>query len=129
MLIGNNGGSTSQIAAAVTHAYQHRDRLSELEKQATIAFYYDQVDHDAAKEIAAYRAMLTIDPDNDIAQNNLAITLANTFQYAESESLAVACINRGQFANCPFHASGPTPPGKGGGCGDHARQVGASGAP
>jgi eukaryotic-like serine/threonine-protein kinase len=104
VLLGNNGGSLSQAAAAGTHAYQHRDRLSELEKQATVAYYFDQVDHDPAKVIAAYRAMLTIDPDNDIAQNNLAITLSVSGQYAESESLAVACINRGQFANCPFHA-------------------------
>ena len=71
VLIGNNGGSTSQAAAAATHAYQHRDRLSELEKQAAIAHYFDQVDHDPSKVIAAYRAMLTLDPDNDIAQNNL----------------------------------------------------------
>jgi eukaryotic-like serine/threonine-protein kinase len=104
VLIGNNGGSSAQAAAAATHAYQHRDRLSEMEKQATIAQYFDFVDHDPPKVIAAYRAMLTLDPDNDIAQNNLAITLSNNGQYAESESLAVACIDRGQFANCPFHA-------------------------
>jgi tetratricopeptide (TPR) repeat protein len=104
VLIGNNGGSQSQAAAAVTHAYQHRDRLSELEKQATIAHYFNLVDHDPPKEIAAYRAMLAIDPDNDIAQNNLAIVLSMNGQYAEAESLTVACIDRGQFANCPFHA-------------------------
>jgi len=104
MLIGNTGGSFAQSAAAATHAYQHRDRLSELEKQATIASYFDLVDHDPPKVIAAYRAMLAIDPDNDIAQNNLAITLGNNGQYAEAESLAVACIDRGLFANCPFHA-------------------------
>ena len=55
VLISNNGGSNSQTGVAVTHAFQHRDRLSELEKQATIAFYYDQVEHDPSKEIAAYR--------------------------------------------------------------------------
>ena len=104
VLISNNGGSQSQAAAAVTHAYQHRDRLSELEKQATIAHYFNLIDHDPLKEIAAYRAMLAIDADNDIAQNNLAIILSMNGQYAESESLTVACIDRGQFANCPFHA-------------------------
>jgi tetratricopeptide (TPR) repeat protein len=104
VLIGNTGGSFAQSAAAATHAYQHRDRLSEMERQATIANYFEIVDHDPSKEIAAYRAILTLDPDNDIAQNNLAIILSSTGQYSESESLAVACIDRGQFANCPFHA-------------------------
>ncbi|MBK5189290.1 MAG: hypothetical protein JJD97_13690, partial [Gemmatimonadaceae bacterium] len=104
VLISNNGGSFAQSADAARRAYEHRDRLPELEKQAAIAAYFQFVDYDATKVIAAYRAMLAIDPDNDIAQNNLSITLSTRGQYAEAESLAVACINRGQFANCPFHA-------------------------
>jgi eukaryotic-like serine/threonine-protein kinase len=103
-LISNNGGSTELSAAAATRAYQHRDRLPELEKQAATASYFDFADHDPQKAILAYRAMLTIDPDNDIALNNLSFALTNTGQYAEGESLAVRCMNRGQFANCPFHA-------------------------
>jgi tetratricopeptide (TPR) repeat protein len=104
VLISNNGGSQAQATAAMTHAYQHRDRLSELEKQATIAHYFNQVDHQPRKEIEAYRTMLTIDPDNTIAQNNLSIVLGSSGEYAEAESLAVACVDRGQFANCAFHA-------------------------
>ena len=104
VLISNNGGSFTQSADAARRAYQHRDRLPELEKQAATALYFDAVDHDASKVIVAYRAMLAIDPDNDIAQNNLSITLATHGQYAEAESLAVRCMDRGQFGNCPFHA-------------------------
>jgi eukaryotic-like serine/threonine-protein kinase len=104
VLIGNTGGSFAQSAAAATHAYQHRDRLSEMERQATIANYFNIVDHAPSKEIAAYRAILALDPDNNIAQNNLSIVLSGTGQYAESESLAVACIDRGEFADCPFNA-------------------------
>ena len=104
VLISNNGGSYTQAADAARRAYAHRDRLTELEKQAAIASYFDYVDHDAGKVIGAYRAMLAIDPDNDIAENNLSITLSNNGQYAEAESLAVRCMDRGQFGNCPFHA-------------------------
>ena len=103
VVISNNGGSFTQSSDAARRAYQHRDRLTELEKQAAIAAYFDAVDHDATKEIAAYRAMLAIDPNSDIAENNLSIMLSNRRQYAEAESLAVRCMDRGQFGNCPFH--------------------------
>jgi tetratricopeptide (TPR) repeat protein len=104
VIILNNGGSLTSAADAATRAYQHRDRLPDVEKQAAVAEYFDIVDHDATKVIAAYRAMLAIDPDNDIAQNNLSITLSVRGQYQEAESLAVTCMDRGQFGNCPFHA-------------------------
>ena len=103
-LIGNTGGSTTLSVAAATHAYRDRDRLPELEKQAATATYFDFADHDLQKAQAAYRAMLAIDPDNDIALNNLASVLASIGQSAEAESLAMQCMNHGQFANCPFHA-------------------------
>jgi hypothetical protein len=48
--------------------------------------------------------MLGIDPNSGIAQNNLAVQLLTQGQYQEAESLAIACVNRGQFANCPYHA-------------------------
>ena len=104
VLIGNNNGSAAKVTEAVTRAYQHRDRLPELEKQATIAYYYDFVDHDPSKVIAAYRAMLAIDPNNTIPLNNLSIQLYLAGQYAEAESLALRCMANGVFSNCPFHA-------------------------
>ncbi|MEP7067448.1 MAG: protein kinase, partial [Gemmatimonadota bacterium] len=104
ILIGNNGGSAAEYTSAARRAYEHRDRLPELEKQAATANYFTLVDYDSDKSIAAYRAMLEIDPENTIAQNNLAIAISQRGQYAEAESLTMACVNRGQFANCPFHA-------------------------
>jgi tetratricopeptide (TPR) repeat protein len=104
ILLSNNGGSAAEFTDAARRAYLHRDRLPEMEKQAATASYFNLVDYESDKTIAAYRAMLEIDPQNDIAQNNLAIALSQRGQYAEAESLAMACVNRGQFANCPFHA-------------------------
>jgi len=99
-----NAGSLQKQSDAVTRAYEHRDRLPELEREATIGSYSESVDYDPAKAMAAYRAMLAIDPDNDIALNNLAGDLADAHQFAEGETLAVRCARNGVLGNCPFHA-------------------------
>jgi len=92
------------MADASTRAYRHRDRLPEVEQQATIAWYFDNVDVDHEKAIQAYRAMLAIDPLNDIALNNLSILLYEAHRYAEAETLAVRCVDEGIFSYCPFHS-------------------------
>jgi TolB-like protein len=99
-----NANLNAKASDAITHAYRHRDRLPELERQATIGSYFEFVDFDPNKAIAAYRSMLAIDPDNDIALNNIASDLFDTRQYAEGESLAVRCVRNGVLGNCPFHA-------------------------
>ncbi len=104
VLILNNGGSVAEGVEAARRAYAHRDRLPELEKLAAIGTYYNTVDNDQSKVMAAYRAMLAIDPDNGIAQNNLALELVNSRHYKEGESLAVACVKRGDSTRCPLLA-------------------------
>jgi eukaryotic-like serine/threonine-protein kinase len=99
-----NAGSFQKQVDALTRAYRHRDRLPELERQATIGSYSEAVDYNPSKAIAAFRAMLAIDPDNDIALNNLASDLFDARQYAEGETLAVRCVRNGVLGNCPFHA-------------------------
>jgi tetratricopeptide (TPR) repeat protein len=104
VVLSNHGAPYAKVADAATHAYRHRDHLSELEKQAATAFYSDQVEFDPSKAAAAYRAMLAIDPDNSIPLNNLSLLLLGQHHFAEAESLAVKCIATGQFANCPLNA-------------------------
>ena len=104
VLLSNSSGSLTKVIDASTRAYQNRDRLPELEKQAATAWYFDVVDHDMSKVVAAYRAMLAIDPVNSTALNNLSLALFLRRQYAEAESLAVRCMDMGLFANCSFHA-------------------------
>ncbi len=100
----NMGASNVKVINAIKNAYKYRDRLPELERQATIAYYYNAVDNEPTKVEAAYRAMLAIDPDNTIPLNNLSIVLFDMRRYAEAESLAVRCMDNGVFSNCPFHA-------------------------
>jgi tetratricopeptide (TPR) repeat protein len=83
-----NSGAASAGAAAATRAFAHRDRLPELEANLATAFYYFHVDYDRSKTIAAYRAALTIDPENSAALNNLSIAYQDARQFAEAESLS-----------------------------------------
>jgi eukaryotic-like serine/threonine-protein kinase len=99
-VLGNSSSSTAKIVDATTRAFQHRDRLPELERQATIAYYYGSVDYDEAKMEAAYRAMLAIDPNNDIALNNLGLAYFMVGKYAESESLNEHCVKLGFAGTC-----------------------------
>jgi eukaryotic-like serine/threonine-protein kinase len=100
-LLGNHGAPFAKVADASERAYRHRDHLPELERQAATAWYFDVVDHDPPKVVAAYRAMLAIAPDNDIALNNLSMVVGAQRHYAEAESLAARCVGLGQFGNCP----------------------------
>lgn len=87
--LSNNYGSEERIVDATTRAYQHRDRLPDLERELTTAFYFYKVDNDPAKEEAAYRRMLALDPQNPAATNNLALLMLYQLRPAEAESLVV----------------------------------------
>ncbi len=104
VVLANTSAPFSVVADASTRAYKHRDRLSDLERQATIAWYFSTVELDREKTTSAYRAMLAINPDDQIALNNLSQTLFDRHQYAEAESLAVHCMDVGSSTTCPFHA-------------------------
>ncbi|HET7240601.1 MAG TPA: protein kinase, partial [Gemmatimonadales bacterium] len=84
--------SQQQIVAAITRAHQHRDRLPEIERQLTDAYYYSSVEIDPAKEEAAYRRVLAMDPENTVAVNNLALQLAKLGRPAEAESLIAPAV-------------------------------------
>ncbi len=103
-MLGNVNASLTEVVAASTRAYQNRGRLPELERQSTIAWYHDVVDYDVPKTIAAYRAMLALDPESEVALNNLSIKLWERGLYAEAESLAVRCLDLGYAGYCYLHA-------------------------
>src|SRR5207245_6779275 len=85
----NSGAARVRIIAAATKAFEHRDRMPELERYITSALYYDAVDYDLTKQVAAYRSALELDPDNLIAGGNLALDLLQLRKWAEAESLAL----------------------------------------
>ncbi len=68
----NNADQTLHIEAA-RQAFQHRDRLSELERHAVEASYYSIVKRDRRRAVQALLRGLKLDPDNVRALNNLGI--------------------------------------------------------
>ncbi|MEP7066577.1 MAG: protein kinase [Gemmatimonadota bacterium] len=102
-VLGNTSSSTERVIDATTRAFRHRDRLPELERQATIAYYYGLVDFDEDKMEAAYRTMLAIDPNNDIALNNLGLALYQTSKYAQADSLTARCTKLGFAGTCSWN--------------------------
>ena len=85
--LANAAASEDRIIDATTRAYQHRERLPEIERQYTIAFYHNRVDVDPAREEAAYRRVLQLRPDDGTAVNNLAILMLSGLRPAVAESL------------------------------------------
>ncbi len=97
VVVSNAFGSQSEVVDAATRAYRHRDRLPELERHLTTAYYYNTADFDRARVEAAYRAALSADPDNAAALNNLGIQLEERGAYAAAETLFAHAVRVGSF--------------------------------
>ena len=96
VVLGNARASQSRINAATASAFRHRERLPARERHLVAADYYSGVEYDRAKTESEFRAVLEIDPDDDIAVNNLALLYNGMRRFAEAESLAVShLVGRG----------------------------------
>ncbi len=84
---GNAGAGLDRVIDAATRAYHHRDRLTELERQLTIAYYYSSVDWNPGRTDEAYRQVLAVYPGDLTATNNLALSLMQQGRPVEAESL------------------------------------------
>jgi tetratricopeptide (TPR) repeat protein len=102
VMVSNTGGSTDKMVAAATHAFAHRDRLPALERDHATAYYYFAADYQPALAIAAYRDVLSLDSNDHIALNNLAILLMRQHQWSAAESLAVRGVATGRCGSPCF---------------------------
>jgi tetratricopeptide (TPR) repeat protein len=94
--LGNMRRDPARQIDAATRAFAHRDRLPPVERDLAAGYYYAFVDVDRAKEAAAYRSVLAVDPDNLPALNNLSGTLTGMGRFAEGESLAARAASMGR---------------------------------
>lgn len=88
-VIDNSSGSRAEADSAIEHAYRLRDRLPEMERLETEAFYFFQGPHsDRARAIADYLALLDRG-DSTVAPVNVGEVLRTERVYARAESLNV----------------------------------------
>ena len=88
MSLNNTGTQPARVHALLQHAYDHRERLSDVERYLTEAAYFSAGPHqDVGKEIAAYEGALELSPDNFTALNNLAFAYVNQRNFAKAEQL------------------------------------------
>jgi tetratricopeptide (TPR) repeat protein len=78
--------------SAITRAFQLRDRMTERERDAVLAYYYSgRPGYDRAKAIATYERMLARG-DSSVAANNVGLLYRQRREYAKAESLFRASI-------------------------------------
>jgi tetratricopeptide (TPR) repeat protein/tRNA A-37 threonylcarbamoyl transferase component Bud32/TolB-like protein len=88
VVLGNEGERTGRMEAIST-AFRHRERLSEMERLLTEGYYYMMgPTRDIDRALSAYRAALALDSSSTSALNNSAVLLGDRKQdYQAAESL------------------------------------------
>ncbi len=88
VVLRNRFEQRSRAHAALTRAFELRDRLTERERYLTEASYHYEVRRDLTRAAAAYESLLELDPDDDWALNNAGIIYGNQQRdYARAEPL------------------------------------------
>ena len=97
IVISNAGGSYAEQVAALTHAFNHRDRLGLVERNLTAGTYYNKVAGRTDDAIAAYEAVLEADSGNYTALNNAAIL----YQEKRQPERALVYLRRATASGAP----------------------------
>ena len=90
--VNNSGGSRSEADSAIERAYRLRDRLPEMERLQTEAYYFLEGPHrDRSRALTAYLALLERG-DSIVAPVNAGEVLRTERAYARAESLDVIAM-------------------------------------
>ena len=86
--LGNMGMPRASVDSAYRHAYEFRDRLTDVERYLTIGSYFTSGNRrDRKRSADAYEAVLEIDSLNYVAINNLGNILVTRREFARAEAL------------------------------------------
>jgi len=89
VVLSNTNGPPDQREAALEKAFAHRDRLTDIERYLTTGTYFmSGASRDPVKALAAYDALLEIQPDNYAALNNASLILRSQGDLARSVEYA-----------------------------------------
>jgi tetratricopeptide (TPR) repeat protein len=88
MSLDNVGTQRAREQVLIQKAYEHRDRLGDVERLLLEAAYFSVGPHqDPGKEAAAYEAALELAPENFTALNNLGLLYRQELDFAKAEPL------------------------------------------
>lgn len=88
VLLGNEGRDRDRALAAISTAYRHRSRLTEMERLLTEGYYFTRgPSPDRDRALAAYVDAARLDTNNTSALNNAAVVYDELRQYERAESL------------------------------------------
>ena len=89
VVLSNTNGPPEQRAAALEKAFAHSDRLTDAERYLTIGTYYMSGPiRDPVKSLAAYEALLEIQPDNYAGLNNASLILRSQGELTKAVAYA-----------------------------------------
>ncbi|MCA9762183.1 MAG: protein kinase [Gemmatimonadetes bacterium] len=88
VLLNNEGRDRAGMLDAISTAYRHRDRLTEMERLLTEGFYFTRgPTPDRDKALAAYEDAAKLDSLSTSALNNAAVILGEKADYEAAEQL------------------------------------------
>jgi tetratricopeptide (TPR) repeat protein len=87
VVLGNINRDRARQVEALTHAYTHRERLTDRERYLTVGSYHMSVTREQERAIAAYQSLLDIYPNDTWALNNLAILYENARDFRRADQL------------------------------------------
>jgi tetratricopeptide (TPR) repeat protein len=88
-------GERTRGDEALTKAFAHRDRLTEVERFHVEALYYIYIPQDVERAAAVYRRMVDAYPDSVTAWHNLGVTYGIMREWALSEKAYLEATSRG----------------------------------
>jgi tetratricopeptide (TPR) repeat protein/tRNA A-37 threonylcarbamoyl transferase component Bud32 len=88
VVLGNEDRDREKALAAVSTAYRHRSRLTEMERLLTEGYYYTRGPKpDRDKALAAYEEAIRLDSTSTSALNNAAVVYGQKRDYERAEAL------------------------------------------
>jgi tetratricopeptide (TPR) repeat protein len=88
VVLGNEDRDRDKALAAVSTAYRHRARLTEMERLLTEGYYYTRGPKpDRDKALAAYEEAIRLDSTSTSALNNAAVVYGQKRDYERAEAL------------------------------------------
>jgi tetratricopeptide (TPR) repeat protein len=99
---GNTDAPYAKLLEAQTRAYQHRDRLTDLERYLTAGSYHMSITEDLGQAEQAYRNALEVQPDNYVALNNIGIVYVGKRDYQRAREVTEKTLALGPNQFIPY---------------------------